>query len=85
MGMKEFLPESDFVYGLRTVVTQVRNFDTCLYISENKCTYPKNNVWYIFFFNSLSIKFPTPSFPLDGRSDIFPYRNYKNAFTKILK
>ena len=35
MGMKEFLPESDFVYGLRTdYVTQVRNFDTCLYISD---------------------------------------------------
>ena len=37
MGMKEFLPESDFVYGLRQYyVTQVRNFDTCLSKSKKK-------------------------------------------------
>ena len=35
--MKEFLPESDFVYGyVQYYVTQVRNFDTCLSKSEKK-------------------------------------------------
>ena len=38
---------------------------------------PKNNVWYIFFFFEIYIKFPTPSIPLGGRYDIFHNRKEK--------
>ena len=31
-------------------VTQFRNFDTCLYISENKCTSPLKTMYGTFFF-----------------------------------
>ena len=36
MGMKEFLPESDFVYGLRTVLCDASSEYTCLSKSEKK-------------------------------------------------
>ena len=31
-------------------VTQVCNFDTCVYISENKCTSPLKTMYGTFFF-----------------------------------
>ena len=35
--MKEFLLESDFVYGLRTVLyDEIRNFDACLKVKKKK-------------------------------------------------
>ena len=39
-------------------VTQVRNFDTCVYISENKWTSPLKTMYGNFFFE-IYIKFPT--------------------------
>ena len=86
MGMKEFLPERDFV-GLRRLqyyVTQVRNFDTCVYISENECTSPLKTMYgTFFFFFEIYIKFPTPSIPLGGRYDIFHNRKEKIPLRSI--
>ena len=51
MGMKEFcLKVILYTDYIQYYVTQVRNFDTCLYISENKCTSPLKTMYGTFFF-----------------------------------
>ena len=43
-------------------MTKVRNLDTCVYISENKCTSPLK-IMYGYFFFEIYIKFPTFWYP----------------------
>ena len=39
-----------YTYYIQYYVTQGRNFDTCLYISENKCTSPLKTMYGTFLF-----------------------------------